>query len=209
MRKLFLALAWLVFGLAIAVAWLARPTDPANEVFLLGGQRFMEDFLRDAEAAFAEADLTDYRLEGGRVIVPKDQDARYLAALAEHQKLPPGFGAALESKLQRDIPFDDPKARQDCLTVARQKELSRIIRSMSGIEHAAVLYDASPVGIGSEETIITAAVSVKCHGTCCTTYQQRLAIRQLLVAAIAGLKSKYIEITDCNGAVHTGEDDTP
>jgi len=155
--------------------------------------------LPEMEAAFAKANLGRYEIHGTQIFVPRGQEAKYMAALAEANALPPNFGKALNDALSKSNPFESNKERDARLKNAKQEELSLIISSMRGIEQAYVLYDTDVTPGWKKEKIITATATVKREGSANLDDSQVLSIRYLVAGAIAGMKPENVNVTDLNG----------
>ena len=63
------------------------------EVPLLAGKMFSAEELRHAEEALRQAGLSQFRVDGQKVFVPKAELTRYNAALVANKGLPAQFGA--------------------------------------------------------------------------------------------------------------------
>src|SRR5262245_30071138 len=83
--------ALLLVVIAVSLGWLVQGNVAENETFLMGGQTFSPSQLRDMQAAFGKAGL-EAHVEGAQVRVPRGQESKYMAALAEAQALPVEFG---------------------------------------------------------------------------------------------------------------------
>jgi len=176
--------------------------------YLLGGEPIPASHIPAMEAAFAQAGLSDYQIEGTRIKILGGNSTEYMGALADAGALPPQFGSYFEESLAGDSPFASAKDKQERLKVAKQKELAAIIGKMQGIESAAVLYDIRK-GRGSlaAKDIVTASVTVKPIGTDSLDPQRVPMIRNLVVGAIAGLEKDNVTVTDLNGRTYIGSKD--
>jgi len=196
-----LLLAVVVVSLGYLFAYHGSGTDH----YLMNGQPFSPSDIPAVEAAFAKAGLNNYEFEGMKIRVPRGQQNLYMAALAENGALPPSFYQLLDEPVKSANPFESLTARQTADRVNRQKVLGAIISKMTGIKDAYVMYDTAPGSNFSRETIKTVSVGV----TPLASYQipdtQVLAIRTLVVKAIAGLKPENVAVVDLtNGRTSVG-----
>src|SRR3972149_7049594 len=57
------------------------------------------------EAAFGKAKLTGYKIDGTRILVPRGQEATYMAALADAKALPVDFSTVMDDDLNNSSGF--------------------------------------------------------------------------------------------------------
>ena len=124
--------------------------------------------LPSMEAAFGKAKLTGYKIEGTQILVPRGQEAVYMAALADAKALPVDFSTVMDEELnggnslrKRFAAKDKEQRRKN----AKRKEIRAFHqRQCNGIERATVLYDSDTKSGLNREKIITASVAVKPQG---------------------------------------------
>ncbi len=192
----------------LSVGYLFTHPTTSPETDLMHGVPVAVGQLPTMEAAFAKANLKGYEVRGASIYVPRGQEQAYWAALADAQALPPNIGDALSQAISACTPFENSTKSADRMRVARQIELSRIIRSMSGIENAYVLYDVdAKVGGFTREKLITATVCVKPVGSEQLEESRVSAIRHLVAGAIAGMKPENVTVSDLNGRTRYGTSD--
>lgn len=204
--------ALLASAIVISLGFLFTQRFQGGDDYLLGGVGFSANELPAMEAAFGKANLASYTVEGNRIRIPRGLQARYMAALADAGALPSHFGDHLAKATSNTSPFVSSKDRDEMLKVAKQQELALIIRSMQGVETAAVLYDSQKRGGLRPTNTSTASVSVKATGGRPIEPQQVGMIRHLVAGAIAGLSPKDVTVADLNtGRVHadSGGPDSP
>ena len=189
----------------ISVGYLFTHQVSGTDVYLLGAKSFAASDLPAMEAAFAKAGLNSYELEGTKIRIPRGQQSEYIAALADGNALPPKFGDFLDELLKGESPFVSTKQRQERLKIAKQKELSLIIRSMEGIENAAVLYETQTERGFNGTVVKTASVSVKPLGSRQLDQSQVQKIRYVVASAFA-MKPENVTVADLNGQVYAGGD---
>ncbi len=117
------------------------------------------------EAAFAKANLKGYEIRGTQILVPRGQEAAYMAALAEAKALPPDFSTVMREALNNGNIFESAKQQEQRIKTLTEEKLGLIIGSMRGMERATVLYDSDFKPGLKKEKIITASVAVKPLGS--------------------------------------------
>lgn len=192
-----LLLAVLVVGLG----YLFNSDLSGPDAYLLGGQGFSSEELQAMEAAFGQASLTGYELEGGRVRIPRGQQAAFLAALADGDALPANFGDYMAKAVNDSNPFQTRAQQEETLKVARQQELALIIRSMQGISKANVIIDQQRQGGFRQDSKVTASVFVQPRGGMPLDAERVRAIRYLVAGAVAGLDPRSVTVTDAQGGL--------
>jgi flagellar M-ring protein FliF len=211
-RELFRSMtpgARLVTGLLLAVVvisvgWLFQGQVAGPDAYLMGGEPFSSSELPAMEAAFSQAKLTLYHIEGNRIKIPSGQQAAYMGALADAGALPPNFGSYLEKAMAADSPFLGAKDKAERMKIAKQNELGLILRSMQGIESASVIYDIKKDTGLKRNDIATASVNIKPAGSEPLDPERIPGIRNLVTAAIAGMKRENVTVTDLNGRTYAG-----
>ncbi len=198
----------LVAAAFVAAIWLLDERPRAEQVELLPGTVLPSSELAMVEAALDRAQLADHRADGGRVWVPRQRHAAYMRALVDAEALPREFGSSLRRAIENDSPWRSRAAQEERLRVAIQDELAHVIRSMPGIEQAAVLYDAGDrpsLAQAGAHRAATASVNVRTHVDEPLEPARVQAIRVLVAASIAGLEAERVAVTDLrSGRVHAG-----
>ncbi len=197
-----------VAAMSAGIAWLASHESTSRDAYLLGGQAFSASEISAMEAAFGQAKLNTYTIEGNRLRVVPGQQAAYMAALVDHGALPAGFGDYLTAATVSVGPFTSRSQQDEIIKNAKQKELALIIRSMQGIDRAAVHYDTQKKGGLRSATITTASVSVKPLGNQPLDEAKVPMIRHLVAGAIAGLAPESVTVVDLNGRMYSGSSST-
>ncbi len=182
----------------ISLGYLFAQRSYGPGVYLMGGEPFPPNAVRDMEAAFAQAGLNSYEIEGTRIRVPRGQQTAYMAALADANALPRDFGEMMERALDGSSVWEDREKRRERLKIAKQQELSGIISSMSGIDSAMIFWDSVEKPGLSRERISTAAVNVRPQGSLELDNGKVSAIRHTVAAAVAGLKPQDVTVLDLN-----------
>jgi flagellar biosynthesis/type III secretory pathway M-ring protein FliF/YscJ len=157
------------------------------------------------EAALAKANLKDYVIQGNSIRVPRGQEGTYMMALADAKALPSNIGDALSAAVADGSWFEYGSKSLERMKIARQDVLSQMIRSMSGIESAYVLYDIDTKPGFNKDKVITATASVKPVGTEQIDEARVASIRHLVAGAIANLKPENVTVCDLNGRTWYGK----
>lgn len=196
--------ALLLAVVVIGLAYLFRLQTSGTEEYLYGGREFSQDELGSMETAFAKAGLNKSEIVGNRMRVPRGFKDKYLAALADGDAWPKGFGDETEKANKSSSPFESGKAQDNKQRLARQKDLSRIISKMSGIRTATVQFDEIDKGWPKRKER-SALVAVQPEGNSPLDEERVRAIRATVVGAFAGLEAANVAVTDLgSGRTHPG-----
>lgn len=183
-------------ALIVCLGWTVRGAFTVDTVYLLGGQALTTEELTDMQAALAKAQLSDFTIEGNRIRVPRDLQAQYIAALAEHRALPESVPDMLTDAIDKVTWFTNGQQQADFKEAARLKSLTSILRSFDGVENAEVVFDKSESrGLRPERTM-TALVAIKLRGGRALDDERAAMFRSVLTAAIAGLAPQNVTVVD-------------
>ncbi len=153
--------ALLLGVVVISLAYLFRTQSAGPDTYLLGGHPFPTEGLVEVEAAFAQAGLSDYTIEGRQIRVPRRRQTEYIAAMADAGALPQDAGDKLLAILKESSPFASGSQRKELVKVALQQELASAIRMMPSIEWAAVFFTTRENRGFPRKQVTTASVEVK------------------------------------------------
>lgn len=184
-----------IFLLLLGLYQYRQAPVPAWEI-LWNGHRFTDSELGPMLRAFAKEDLTEYAVSNGRVRVPRRDVSKYLAALAEHEALPQGFGANVQNALADSRWFETERDRKRRVSHALDQDLASQIRAMPGIEDATVYYDERDERGFEAKTVYSASVSVVPAEDYLLSREQIHAIRVLVASARPGLEPADVSVTD-------------
>ena len=177
-------------------------TSPSSD--LMHGVPISASQLPAMEAAFGKAKLTGYKIEGTQIRVPHNQEAVYMAALAEANALPADFSTVMDDESNKGSFFETEKDREQRRKTAKEKKLGLFISVMNGIERATVIYDTDTKWGLNREKILTASVAVKPRGSEQLDADKVSKIRRYVAGAIAGLKPESVTVSDINGTTWYG-----
>jgi flagellar biosynthesis/type III secretory pathway M-ring protein FliF/YscJ len=208
----------LVVATVASLAWLYQERAADSHEYLMGGERFTAGQLREMQAAFGKAGL-EAQLDGMRIKVPRGQESKYMAALADADALPAEFGQYMQKAVSSNGLLRLPHGQQEAAwRVAKQKELQLIVSGMRGIERAAVQIDEETVDdFPRTKKSVTASVTVHPQDGQMIDERTVHTIKQLLASSVAGLKPDAVTVvdtstnrsyggTDANSAAAAGDD---
>jgi flagellar M-ring protein FliF len=192
----------------VSVGYLFRESSSGPDAYLFGGAALSDGQLNRAEAAIAQAGLSGSQREGNRIRVPAGQQAKYLAAVADRDALPPNFNTILETALGKGGPWESNAQARERLKIARQQTLSEIVRAMPWVESAVVLYDEHEshgmrVVTGTKE--VSASVSVKPIVGESLTPMRAKSIQKLVASAVS-MKISDVSVTNLGEGGAYGSD---
>lgn len=182
--------------------------EKAGEVELLAGAVLGPADLAVIEAVFDRSGLDSYRVVDGRLYVDGGRQSSYLRAVVDAGALPPEFGGSLRRAVESDSPWRSKETQAELVRVATQEELSLVIRTMPGIDQAAVLYSGNnSEGLFRDAKVDaqTASVSIRTESGEELDRHRVQAIRVLVASSIAGLRVEQVALTDLrSGQVFDG-----
>jgi flagellar M-ring protein FliF len=182
----------------VSVGYLFRQGTAGPDAYLFGGEALSDGQLVDIEAAIAQAQLSGAVREGNRIRVPAGQQAKYLAAVADADALPQNFDTILESAIAKGGLWESAAAQRERLKIAKQKTLSEIIRTMSWVDDAVVIYDeqeSRELGRVAPTRHKTASVNVQ-PAVGETLDSRRAKVLQKLVASAVNMKPEDVNVTN-------------
>jgi flagellar biosynthesis/type III secretory pathway M-ring protein FliF/YscJ len=185
-----------VVGAVLGLGYASTHPTVVPEVDLMHGMALSSGQLPAMEAAFSKAKLKGYEIRGSSIFVPRGQEADYMAALAAADVLPTNVGDAERKAINDATMFEFGPQRDARMRIAKQEELARNIRQMTGIATASVLFDVDNRPGPFKEKVITASVMVTPAENGRLDPQIVSAIRNMVARSIAGLKPEDIAVTD-------------
>jgi flagellar motor switch protein FliG len=144
-------------GLGLAIS---RGTGPAEEP-LFSGKTFSADELQQTCLTLHKSGLSSFRIDGQRIVVPREETPRYNAALIAQSESPSPFGKNWNHALDRKslLPETD-RERQERFDVVRAQDVIAEIRKTPQIADAWIVL-SNPGRRGSfSEARRTALLSV-------------------------------------------------
>ena len=187
-----LLLTTVVVSLVYLIAFHSANPDE----FVLNARPVTPDELKKIENAFSQAGLTNWKVEGSRVGVPRGRKHEYIAAMADGDALPRDFFTYIDQALDKSSFWRSDRHRADDIKFARQKDLSLVLRRMDGIDNATVQYDSMVTGGFKKHTEVTAAVTIWPTPGVEFDPQRVESVRKLVANSIAGLQSDKVTVID-------------
>jgi flagellar M-ring protein FliF len=183
----------------VSVGYLVSGHVATGDAFLLAGETFSTSQLREMQAALGKAGL-EAQLDGARIKVPRGQESKYMAALAEAGALPEDFGGHLK-KAVSGSGFGLYGPQQEArMKVAIQSELQAVIAQMKGIERAFVTIEEDRQRGFREQSIVTASVAVQPRANHSLDEATVAAIRSLVAGAKPPLTPDAVTVVDLSSA---------
>ena len=135
--------ALLLAVVVISLGYLVTHQMSGADVYLMGGESFSPRDLQAMEAAFGKAELeATYDSKATRSAFPRPADASTWPPWPTATPCRPTSATSFSTPSTSGSSLRTARAHTTAAAqIAKQKELSLIIRSMKGIETAAVLYD--------------------------------------------------------------------
>ena len=184
-------------AVVVSLAYVLNQQASSKDSYLLGGEEFSTSQLREIQIALGKANL-EVQVDGARLKVPRGQESKYMAALAESGAIP-DFGGYLKKAVGASG-FMLYGPQQEARTkVAIQSELQLVISRMKGIENAFVHIDQEIKRGFREKNIVTASVGVQPRGNHSLDETTVAAIRSFVASAWAGLKPEAVTVVDLSG----------
>ncbi len=195
------AAALLLGVVIVSIAYLAGGQVGTGDTFLLAGETFSTSQLREIQAALGKAGL-EAEFDGARIKVPRGQEAKYMAALAEAGALPEDFGGHLRKAVSGGSFAMFGPQQEARMKVAIQSELQSVIAQMKGIERAFVHIEEDRKRGFREQTIVTASVAVQPRANHTLEEGTVAAIRSLVASARPPLRPDAVTVVDLS---HPGQ----
>lgn len=197
----------LVAAMGVASVFLVRDVWRGPQMYLINGENFTPEETQKALAAFADAGLEGYRLEGSRILVPTGSEASYIGAMAEANVLPAAFGDHWERAFSSKGMFGSQAEFQARVAVGKQQELSRLIRQNREVENAAVIFNAKQNGPFRRDFVETAVVTFTPARAEHVAPEVAGTFRRMVASAYS-LPLDAVTVMDTNGfTYHLMEDD--
>jgi flagellar M-ring protein FliF len=186
--------ALLLGVIVVSLGYLFQGYSGASEEYLFNGEILPPREVAYIEAAISKNDLPVLPLQAGRIVVPRGQKSKYLAAVAKEGALPKDFDRILDESLNTGM-FESGETRRARAKAAKEQQLSMMISEMNGIDEAWVLYDErKPVAF--EKPKVTATVSIRPEPSDTLEAHQVKMIREAVAGAISNLDPSGVAVLD-------------
>ena len=183
--------------LLLASSWILIHSGEEKNEYLFGGREFSNLELAAMEQAFATADLNESEIVGSRMRIPAATKSQYLASLQGVFE-PKHLNSDVDIVLEENDWWGSSELRKLRLKNATEKDLSRTIAMMPGIEEAKVSIDESVVTGLHKEIERTALAAVKPIGSMQLEARTAESIRDVVSARYAGLTRSGVTVIDLN-----------
>jgi flagellar M-ring protein FliF len=177
----------LLVVVVVSLDYLTKYQASSADEYISSSEPFTNSELMAAEAAFDEAGLNDYEVQGNRI----RKLAQFRGALAENT-----LGASSSLGHRRYPSGTSEDARRAKRHAAKQNDLAVIIRNMKGIELAWVIYDQITKPGFRKDKQATATVSVKAIGGASLNEKMIPTFRNLVAGSFAGLSPENVIVID-------------
>ena len=187
----------LVVVLLVSLGYLFSQSLPeSSRVSLFPGQSFSQATLSSMDAVLCNAGLTGHEVESDTITVPREEKTKYMAALVAADAMPREFGDYLSEAVESDSWWKSMGQSREAIELAKERELSKIIGQIDGIEYAAVQYDSvkSPGLMGGN--VYSASVSVRAKGNQPLDKEIVPGITRTVAGWFAGLKPEDVVVVD-------------
>ncbi|MBN2022567.1 MAG: hypothetical protein JW809_07205 [Pirellulales bacterium] len=168
-------------------------SDPGE--YLFGGEPFGYQYLSRIEMTLGAAGV-EYKVDNGRIRVPRAQQSKAMGALVDADVLPPVWNQARKETLKNSSPFVSDKLRDAQREAAKEKDFETALEGMPGITRAQVKFDSTTQGRFPRTTLKTASIIVETQPGHPLTEERVLAIRNTAVTYAAGTKPENVNILD-------------
>ncbi len=183
---------------ALAVLVLRRPVERVEYDELFGGRVLSVSELEPIEAALGTAELTDYRLEEGRLLIPASHRAKYYAALQQANCLPRAFHASMHEALSVGNFFESARKSSERNAHAITQDARSVLCAVPGVVDAFVHFDESRRSAFDEGPRIVASVGVRTESNQPLDLQSFRMIQRIVLGFKVGLLAENVTITDLN-----------
>ena len=182
----------------VSVGFLFQQATTGPDAYLFGAEVFSSSQISRMEAAMAQADISDYEVEGNRIRVSRAMKAKAIAAIASANALPPDFNGMLREGIDGGSMFDFRDQKNQRFRAAREGQVSLVLSEFPWVEQARVIINERD-GVGlTGKRHATAAVSIlPAVGEDITS--KRLRQIQRYVAMSCDVPAENIAITDQSG----------
>jgi flagellar M-ring protein FliF len=172
------------------------------------GKTFSVAEIIHAEEALQQASLTQYKREGQRLYVPRDEVEKYNSALIASGTMPQNWAEEWEKQYADLGPFANNKQMMDRKEIARAKLASQMISGMPGVDTANVVWDQQEMRRWPHEPKSTATVFIRPkHGHQFSPHEIN-GIRMSIAGMKADLTPQDVTVLDLStGTAHRADDE--
>ena len=172
-------------------------SNDSERVSLLNGVRLRNEEILPLRSVLAKANLNDYTIAKGELLVAASRQNVYLEALQQAKWKPIASEKTQEEALRRAAsPFLTSDLRSERLRLASMERISRHLETFAGIAEAQVSYEVgTPTGF-SRQTTPRAVVTVRTLPGETLSVERAAAVLDYVLGSIAGLKPEQTVLID-------------
>lgn len=123
---------------AVSLVLLFRPGMDVPDEYLFGAETFNGKQMALVQAALSKVG-NEYRIEGNRVLVPRNKRDIYIAAVVDAGALPRDVGSIMTEALDNGSFLEPREAKKQRTQAARESQLSYLIGLMPWVDQASVI----------------------------------------------------------------------
>lgn len=158
------SLVLVVLLVAGGLGYLVYQQSSPDEEALLGGKQFTADEAKTAQEALRSTGMTEFRLDAGKLYVPRTKASSYNAALVTANGLPQSFGQELAEMHKNMNPFISNKHREELIEDTKARAICTVIRAIPEVADASLVSSKNRAHGLYGSTRTTAMLSVKPKG---------------------------------------------
>ncbi len=185
----------MIVAILVGSGLLVRDVQQGDMEYLFPGHVYKQSELDQAETAMGSAGLTNYRRDGMRIRVPRNEKDKYIKALADGKATPSQLGSATDRALSGTNLLESMFISKTRILEARQQDIASALERLPFVDKVYVTYDEKREGFSSQAQS-TAAVFVVPRGNRPLEEQQKRSIMLQVKGAFAGLKYEDISVMD-------------
>jgi len=142
------------------------------------------------------AGLNQHEFVNDRILVPKREHSKYLAAISQNNALPKAFTEVDDADLQKLNPFM-PRAQQEMIQLDRKKRHIRdLVMRLPFVSEAWFEMDFCETDHAFQQTRQSAVIMIQPKNGQFLTTQQIATVRGLVSGAVAGLDFQDVVVAD-------------
>jgi flagellar biosynthesis/type III secretory pathway M-ring protein FliF/YscJ len=150
--------------------------------------------LQRIQVALGEAGLTDFEIDGHKLLVPQSRHSEYMQAVSERDALP------MDLREDRSDSFSNPllsRSQQQAVKWQRKKrQLKEMILRLPFVQQAWLEIDSAPAASPFQSARQSAVVSIQPSGDQPLAVNHVNTLRRMISGAVAGLAADQIEVID-------------
>lgn len=183
----------------VSLGFLFKQSTSPGDAYLYGGKALSLQEVMDIQGAFAQANLSDYQVEGNLIRVPRAKQAAYLAAIADAGATPKNANSFLDDAVRNSSPFDNSFKQRQQVKAANERRLSHVISLMDWVQYANVMYDEKEIRGIRHKTLSSATVNVKPRSGELMDNRRVRNLQKLVAGSFATMTPEQVVVNNLNG----------